>query len=228
MCSPFIIFKSISIKTVALITNSEIWIWWRYIHSDNNHLFSFIFIQLDFCYITECYYNKIIDIFLLISYNSEWKTWKHTVIFYVVFNVLTFSNITKRKAYLVIIWILIWFFLASFARKECNLTTKKLKIVHKVQNCIILQRMCALPLSTLNQFQLRQLPWPETARFEIGGAICILITAIFFFFFFFYIYFIQLDFCYITECYYNKIIDIIYKFDICTNLSYLFLNLVIH
>ena len=47
---------------------------------------------------------------------------------------------------------------ASFGRKEYISTTKKLKHVHKVENCIILQGKCALALSTFNQFQLRQLP----------------------------------------------------------------------
>ena len=75
------------------------------------------------------------------------EQWKHTVIFYIVF-VLTLSNITKRKAYLVIIWILIWFFLYILFRKECNLTIKKLKHVQKAYICIMLQRQCAPLLST--------------------------------------------------------------------------------
>ena len=44
-------------------------------------------------------------------------------------------------------------------------------------NCIILQRECAPPLSTLNRFQFRPLSWSEISRFEIGGAIYILIIA---------------------------------------------------
>ena len=119
---------------------------------------------------------------------------------------LTLLKVTKRKAYLVIIWILIWFFFTSFGRKDCNLTIKKLKHIKKAYNCIILQRECASPLSTLNHFQLRLLPWSEIARFKIGGAIYILIIATFFSYIF-----IQLDFCYIHICYYNKFIDIIYK-----------------
>ena len=98
------------------------------------------------------------------------------------FFVLTLSNITKRKAYLVIVWILIWFFFTSFGRKGCNLTIKKLKHVQKSYNCIILQRECAPPLSTLNHFQLRPLPCSEITRFEIGGATYILITPTSFFF----------------------------------------------
>ena len=124
------------------------------------------------------------------------------------FFMLTLSKVTKRKAYLVIIWILIWFFFTSFGRKKSNLTIKKLKHVQKAYNCIILQRECAPPLSTLNQFQFRLLSWSEIGRFEIGGAIYILIIATSFFFSYICI---QLDFCYINICYYNNIIDIIYK-----------------
>ena len=106
---------------------------------------------------------------------------------------LTLSKVTKRKAYLVVIWILIWFFFTSFGRKESNLTIKKLKHVQQAYNCIILQRECAPPLSTLNQFQFRPLNWSEIARFEIGGAINILIIATsFFFFLFIYLYSIRL------------------------------------
>ena len=107
------------------------------------------------------------------------------------FLVLTLAKVTKRKAYLVIIWILIWIFFTSFGRKECNLTIKKLKLVQKAYNCIILQRECAPPLSTLNQFQFRLLSWSEIGRFEIGGAIYILIIATSFFFFI-YLYSIRL------------------------------------
>ena len=102
------------------------------------------------------------------------------------FFVLTISNITKRKANQVIIRILIWFFFTSFGRKECNLTIKNLKHVQKAYICIILQRECAPPLSTLNQFQLRPIPWSEIARFEIGGAIYILIIGTSFFFFIYF------------------------------------------
>ena len=100
--------------------------------------------------------------------------------------VLTLSNMTKIKSCLVIIWILIWFFFTSFGRKECNFTIKKLKHVQKAYNCVILQRKCSPPLSTLNQFKFRPLPWSKKARFEIGGAICILIIATFFFFICYY------------------------------------------
>ena len=80
----------------------------------------------------------------------------------------------------------IWIFFTSFGRKECNLTIKKLKHVQKAYNCIILQRDCAPPLSGLNQFQFRKLSWSEIARFEIGGAIYILIIATSFFFFIYF------------------------------------------
>ena len=102
------------------------------------------------------------------------------------FFVLTLSNITKIKSCLGIICILIWFFFTSFGRKECNFTIKKLKHVQKAYNCIILQRKCAPCLSTLNQLKFRPLPWSEIARFEIGGAIYILIIATSFFFIWYY------------------------------------------
>ena len=105
------------------------------------------------------------------------------------FFVLTLSKVNKRKAYLVIISIWIWFFFTSFGRKECNLTIKKLKHVQKAYNCIILQKECAPPLSTLNHFQLRPSLWSEIARFQIGGTIYILIIATSPFFFFCFIYF---------------------------------------
>ena len=106
----------------------------------------------------------------------------------------------KKKAYLVIIWMLIWFLFTSLGRKGCNLTIKKLKHVQKAYNCIILQRECAPSLSTLNQFQFRPLSWSEIVRFEIGCAIYILIIATSFLFSYI---FIQLDFCYITISYYH-------------------------
>ena len=106
------------------------------------------------------------------------------------FFVLTLSNISKRKAYLVIIWILIWFFFASFGRKECNLTIMKLKHVQKAYNCIILRRECAPPLSSFTSvFVLRSFKWSPIARFESGGASYIMILATSLLWFFLYIYF---------------------------------------
>ena len=110
-------------------------------------------------------------------------------LFFFFFFVLKLSNITKIKAYLVIYWILIWFFLHPSLQKSVIWQLRRLKHVQKAYNCIIVQRECAPPLSTLNHFQLRPLPWSEIARFEIGDAIYIvIIVTSFFFFFFFFIY----------------------------------------
>ena len=147
MCSPFINFKSIPIQTVELIRKSEIWNRWRYIHSDNSHFFffcSYVIIQLDFCYINICYYNKIIDIIYKIRYMNE---------FIVSFiNLVTRQRMENMKTYCFLLHSfffahpfndhqkkrlpshnlnLIWFFFTSFGRKECNLTIKKLKHVQK-------------------------------------------------------------------------------------------------
>ena len=128
------------------------------------------------------------------------------VLFFFFF-VLNLSNITNRKAYLVIIWILIWFFSASFVRKEFYLTIKKLKHVQtgvKLYN--FAKRVCSPFFNFKSIFNSDRWPWSEIARFEIFSAIYNLIIATSFFSFvcLFVLYiFIQLDFCYINICYYH-------------------------